>query len=200
MDKAMSNVRIRFLEASKVYSPSIRPSLEPSIDVWSRPPPPPQGWIKINVDAALSNSKSALAAVARNHLGIAISLWGKEHHLCSPSQAEAKAILWAVQIAIQERWSTVIFKGDAKLCFDPLSQPDLTLSWSLNTIISNIRSLASCFESCGFRWVQRKCNVAAHETARFALNSSRPFCFSYGNLPSSLEVVYKGDSPSVSFV
>ena len=82
VNKAVNNVRIRFLEALKVYSPSIRPYLEPSVDVWS---PPPQGWIKINVDAALSNSKSALAVVARNHLGIAISLWGKEHHLCSPS-------------------------------------------------------------------------------------------------------------------
>ena len=82
LSKAMSNVRTRFLEASKVYSPSIRPYLEPSVDVWS---PPPQGWIKINVDATLSNSKSALAVVARNHLGIAISLWGKEHYLCSPS-------------------------------------------------------------------------------------------------------------------
>ena len=64
VNKAMSNVRIKFLEASKVFSPSIHPSLEPPILIWS---PPPQGWIKINVVAAMSNSKSALAVIARNH-------------------------------------------------------------------------------------------------------------------------------------
>ena len=197
VNKAMSNVRIKFLEASKVFSSSIHPSLEPPILIWS---PPPQGWIKINVDAAMSNSKSTLAVVARNHLGIAISLWGREHHLCSPAQAEAEAILWAVQIAIQERWSMIIVEGDAKLCLDPLAQPNLTPSWSISTIISNIRSLISCFKSCAFRWVQRKCNVATHETARFALNSSHPFCFSFGNLPPSFEAACKGDSPSVSVV
>ena len=82
VNKAMSNAWIRFLGASKVYSPSIRLSLEPSVQVWS---PPPQGWIKINVDVAISNSKFSLAVIARNHLGIAISLWGREHHLCSPA-------------------------------------------------------------------------------------------------------------------
>ena len=197
VNKAMNNARVRFLEASKVYSPNSRPSVEQSVDVWS---PPPQGWIKINVDAALSNSKSALAVVARNHLGIAISIWGKEHHLCSPVQAEAEAILWAVQIAIQERWSAVIFEGDAKLCFDPLSQPDLIPSWPISTLICNIRSLVSCFVSCEFKWVQRKCNVAAHEAARLALNSYRPFCFSYGNFPPSLEAACKGDYSSVPVV
>ena len=84
-------------------------------------PQSPQGWIKINVDAALSNTKFALAAVARNHLGWSFSCGGKEHQLCSPSKVEAEVIQWAVQLAIQERWSVVVFEGDAKMCFNPLS-------------------------------------------------------------------------------
>uniref|UniRef100_A0A7N2KZD1 RNase H type-1 domain-containing protein n=1 Tax=Quercus lobata TaxID=97700 RepID=A0A7N2KZD1_QUELO len=39
---------------------------EPSLPVWF---PTPLGWNKVNVDAALSSSKSALAAVARDHRG-----------------------------------------------------------------------------------------------------------------------------------
>ena len=71
----------------------------------------------------------------------------------------------------------VVFEGDAKICFNPLSQLDLTLSWTLNTIISKIRSLSSSFEFCVFSWVKRNCNSAEHETTKFALNFTYPSAF-----------------------
>ncbi|KAL0012539.1 hypothetical protein SO802_007647 [Lithocarpus litseifolius] len=188
--KAKHNVISRFVELSKTFSalcPS--PSVQPIL-AWI---PPPFGWVKLNVDAALNNSSSALAVVARNHLGEVLFIWGSRHHLCTPSQAEAAAILWAVHLAIQEQWMSVIIEGDAQVCFNALSLPDHIPDWNISTIVSNINSLLSSFVSCKFKWIRRSNNSAAHAAARFALSSLQSFCFNKSNLPHSLEVVCKGD-------
>jgi len=104
------NVQTRFLEYSRVFSiTGALPTVQPN-PMWT---PSPHGWIKLNMDAALNSSKSALAVVAKDHQGEVLYIWGSGLHSCSPSQAEATSILWAVQLAIQEHWKTVIVKGDA---------------------------------------------------------------------------------------
>ncbi|XP_030958726.1 uncharacterized protein LOC115980636 [Quercus lobata] len=106
------NVQTRFLEYSRVFSVTrALPTVQPN-PMWT---PPPHGWIKLNVDAALNSSKSALAVVARDHRGEVLYIWGSSFHSWSPSQAEATSILWAVQLAIQEHWKTAIVEGDALL-------------------------------------------------------------------------------------
>lgn len=80
------------------------------------------------MDAALNSSKSALAVVAWNHLGEVLFMWGKVHYLRCPFQAEASALLWAVQIAIQNRWCFVIFERNAKICFDIVNRRELVPS------------------------------------------------------------------------
>lgn len=93
-------MQARFQELSKVFSLTSLPASTAGPSIWS---PPPSDHIKINVDAALDSTKSALAVVAQNHLGKVLFLWGKVHHLCSPMIAEASALLWAVQLASQQR-------------------------------------------------------------------------------------------------
>ena len=159
---AKQNVHTKFIEFSKVFSPVIHPSPEQSIAAWS---PPPEDWIKINVDAALNDTRSELAVVARDNHGEVIHIWETRHHLCTSAQAEAEALLWEVNLAIQERWSCVLFEGDANCCFDALSCSDHIPDWSMNTIISNISSLAADFPFFKFSWVRRTCNSAAHVTA-----------------------------------
>ena len=52
-----------------------------------------EGWIKLNVDAVVSKTVTALAVVARNKNGEVLKVWAKMHKWCTPLQAEAVAIL-----------------------------------------------------------------------------------------------------------
>nr|XP_023892398.1 uncharacterized protein LOC112004387 [Quercus suber] len=156
--KAKQNVQSKFLEILKVLTPAIQPPTEQVTVRWT---PPPQGWINVNVDAALNSSRSALAVVAMDHRGEVLFLRGVRHYLCRPAQAEAEALLWAVKLAIQEKWSVVIFEGDAKICIDALSNSELIPDWHSATTICNICSLASHFTDVKFSWVWRLGNSAA---------------------------------------
>lgn len=64
--KASSNVHARFKEITKVFTLKPYTSAKPTITSWT---PPPNSWIKINVDVALSSTTYAIAAVARDHQG-----------------------------------------------------------------------------------------------------------------------------------
>lgn len=147
---------------------------------------PPLGWIKLNVNDALSESSSALAVVARDYKGITIKAWSKVHSKSSPISAEASAILWAVQLALQERWNHIIVEGDAKNCIDPLSSEDVSPNWSIANIVSNVLSFKSSFSACLFHWVKRECNVVAHVTAKLSLNAKKDLCFNKDNFPGPL--------------
>ncbi|KAL0007666.1 hypothetical protein SO802_009168 [Lithocarpus litseifolius] len=195
--KSTQSVQHKFLEYSKLLvgkQPNVAPACPTT---WS---PPPLGWIKVNVDAAISSSHVALGVIARNHKGDVIKAWARCIPICSSLQVEAAALLWAVELASREQWLQVIFEGDAKACLDPLSSPTSTPDWSISTYISNIFHFSACFPFVKFCWVRRLCNAAAHEVAKFALTSLRSFSFCSGNIPPVIESDCKVDYPPfVSF-
>ncbi|KAL0010262.1 hypothetical protein SO802_005370 [Lithocarpus litseifolius] len=103
--------RDRTLEFSLI-SQSNSQTLRPLINTcWT---PPPQDWIKENVHAAISTSSTGLAAIARDHAGEVIHVWTEMHKPCSPLQAEAFALVWAVQQSSLKGWRHVIFESDSK--------------------------------------------------------------------------------------
>ena len=64
----------------------VHQSLEPALALEPAPntnhpqqawEPPPPGWIKLNVDAAVSESFTSIATVARNDKGEVIKIWAK---------------------------------------------------------------------------------------------------------------------------
>uniref|UniRef100_A0A2N9F9G4 RNase H type-1 domain-containing protein n=1 Tax=Fagus sylvatica TaxID=28930 RepID=A0A2N9F9G4_FAGSY len=77
--------------ASKVL---ISPCPPPSVLVqkWSLPA---EGWVKINVDAALGDSHSSLAMVVRDWRGTGVLAISRKANTSIPLQAEAEALLWA---------------------------------------------------------------------------------------------------------
>ena len=87
---------------------------------WS---PSPSDCIKINLDAAISDTQATIVVVARDHCGVPLKVWARLIKKTTPLQAETAALLWAVQLAKVEKWSKVIFEWDAKICFDAINSP-----------------------------------------------------------------------------
>lgn len=137
----------RFHEYASLHPTICTPTSEHSQQRWTSPP---LNWIKLNVDAALSDSHAAIAVVARNHLGVPVKSWARITKRTSPLLAETEALLWAVQLAKAENWTHVIFKGDSKIYFDAINSPNLPCQWTLITPRSNILSLFVCFFSVAF--------------------------------------------------
>ncbi|XP_030964174.1 uncharacterized protein LOC115985370 [Quercus lobata] len=108
--EASQLIKKRTLEYAKTLSKEKTVSKDKSVDGWEAPE---DGWIKLNVDAAVSENATALAVVARNRNGEVLKVWAKRHEWCFPMQAEAAAVYWAIQLAQKEKWQHIIIEGDA---------------------------------------------------------------------------------------
>ena len=130
--------------------------------------PPPRNYIKLNVDAAVSQAFTFLAVVARNDFGEVLKVWAKIHDLCTPTQAEAAAIMWALSLVTAENWCNIIVEGNSKICFDALSKAEEPSNWSISSIIHDAADTSVSFDNCEFCWVKRSLNSTAHSTAKYA--------------------------------
>ena len=163
-----SGIARRVAKFSNVHNPDVLAPPHVSPTAWS---PPPVGTIKLNVDAAVGSTSTAMAVLARDHTGVPIKLWAKKYVKCLPVQAEAAFVLWAINLASAEGWMRIIIEGDSKICFDALSDKDSLPPWNISNIVSDVFSVCLSFISVSFVWVRRDCNMAAHEAAKFALQT-----------------------------
>ena len=154
--------------------------------------PPPPGYVKINVDVAVTNSRTTLAVVARNEYGKILNAWAKEHMAGDALFAESSAFVWALQLAKNNGMKKIIVEGDAKLVVDALlSSPD-DVRWDIVALISDALCLAGTFSSCKFGWIKREGNVAAHSLAKYASQSKFVVC-SNENMPQVLRDALRND-------
>ncbi len=106
--------------------------------------------------------------VARDENGQILNAWAKEHIPCDPLQAEAAALFWTVQLAIEKDFKHVIIEGDSKICIDALNGNLNSVNWSISSIVCNISELCKYFSSYSFFWTRREANGVAHSLAKAA--------------------------------
>lgn len=152
--------------------------------VWK---PPPLGWVKINVNAALHPSSTMIAAIARNEEGLLIKAWVKLVLTQDPLLAEAYAIHWAIILAKNENWSNIVIESDSKACVDALVLEQVGCEWRIKVLCDNAKTLALEFSICVFCWVNREANKVAHTLAKLVLLPSSPIVYFPKNLPEPFE-------------
>ncbi|KAK4415215.1 hypothetical protein Salat_2628700 [Sesamum alatum] len=132
--------------------------------VWSKPP---NGWIKLNFDGALSKDRTfgTVGVIARNARGECVG-W-KARLLSGFTEAviiEAEAARTAADLVIQQGWDQVILEGDCQVV---INSATLASNCSVNIwpIIFDIQQLLG---SVTHRWsqVHRTGNKAAHRLAQ----------------------------------
>jgi ribonuclease HI len=145
--------------------------------------PPAIGVIKLNVHAAISKDFLILAVVARNANGEIIKAWAKVHFASNALQAEAAAILWALELTNSEKFPCIIVEGDSKICCDALNNKDSEAAWCVSSVLFNILECKNSFSSCSSVWIRREANEVAHAMAKFASQSKTYFNCNMSSLP-----------------
>ncbi|KAL5551797.1 hypothetical protein UlMin_001973 [Ulmus minor] len=145
--------------------------------VWT---PPPNGWVKINMDAAIGTSASTISCVARDSHGSIISWNSKIIPTCSPLIAEVCAGEFAIDFATATCWTAVNFSRDAKIILDTLSSLKSNVFWYISSILNNCISKLKSISFWSFSFAHREANILAHNIAQWTL-----FCFCNAHVTSA---------------
>lgn len=141
--------------------------------VWN---PPPIGWYKVNVDAAIqmANSKAGLGVVIRDSSGkilaAAVQSTGFRGDVAC---MEAEAVLFGIQVACQAKCDPIIIESDS------LEVVELSLQRksSMAEICWAVEEIQACLKNqskASIQFVPRNFNVVAHSLAKVALDFKSP--------------------------
>lgn len=130
----------------------------PTNDRWTRPD---NNTIKINCDAS--------RCPVTGQGGIGVIARGQDRHICggwhgasnegSIEELEAKAVLHAVQLAVEKRWPRTVIESDSEIVIDHLK--GTTYLWRIDTILSNAKILASNIKAVDWIAIPRTVNACA---------------------------------------
>ncbi|GKA04555.1 reverse transcriptase [Tanacetum coccineum] len=171
-----------FSRANQTTTDIMAPRNAPS-QAWS---PPSYGEIKINGDAGVGNDGVAgLGFVIRSHSG-AVLVAGSRcvKFATSVVEAEAKACLWAVEVALAKGFTRVVLESDSSVLVEAFKHDKVLVH--IRALFLHIHRLCLSFESCSWSFVRREGNRVAHELARIALNDSIDGFYD-GFVPPSVE-------------
>ena len=137
----------------------------------------------MNVDAPLSPSKATIAVIARNSMEYIINAWTKQVPLLDPIVVKAMAIVWALELALSQKFAKVIVESDAKMCVEDLSYPTDGGCWKIRNFSICTLDLISCFVSCNVQWVCKEVNQVPHALAKAVFSLAHPFYCSLDTFP-----------------
>lgn len=147
----------------RIYAGSIRGSF-PSPNKWCAPP---EGLIKINTNASLSEEGMVgLSVVERDGEGkVLFAVVRITRTLWPPDVAEAKAIHLDVGWVKKQGFKDLVIESDAQDLISRLSRASIYFS-DLDAILGDIIFIRSSFRSFSFSHVRRGGNFVAHHLAK----------------------------------
>ncbi|KAL3614938.1 hypothetical protein CASFOL_040599 [Castilleja foliolosa] len=146
--------------------------------IWT---PPPENWIKVNVDAAYSNGSSFSALVFKDSNGSITFAAAHKHSCLDPITAETLAILEACKELEKQNICLAIIESDCLNAITFINVSSQNGSWSAAPLIDKIRRYKHRWKDWKFKFVSRLANNAPHALAKWAL-----FCNHVGVIPLHL--------------
>ncbi|KAK5810896.1 hypothetical protein PVK06_026213 [Gossypium arboreum] len=130
------------------------------------------GWVKINVDATVSNGRMGFGVIARDDEGFVVDGYGgsKESTLNS-EWAELLALEEGVQLARKLKLQRLVFESDNASIVNKIGRNGQDI-----TILGQ-RAYDTCmqlktFEAADVTWAPRSCNKIADFICNFVLNNN----------------------------
>ncbi|GKV27974.1 hypothetical protein SLEP1_g37084 [Rubroshorea leprosula] len=136
--------------------------------------PPEAGFIKINVDGAISmqNGAYGMGAVARNHQGEVLAAMAcKGQGVVAAEIAEACSLRMALQWAHDLTFRKIFLETDCVSLVTAINNEFLSTNSSLGAVLSDCRVLMTSFMHCQVNHIRREGNAVAHELAKRALQA-----------------------------
>ena len=132
---------------------------------------PNVGSLKFNCDATIESSLSSLAVVLRDWKGTVVLAISRKANTSIPFQAEAEAILWAVQLAINQRLENIYFESDSKTFVDALFGNLCVVPLRVQGCLAELLHTSTSHPHWSFRQINREANGAPHSLATWSLKN-----------------------------
>ncbi|XP_026377817.1 uncharacterized protein LOC113272132 [Papaver somniferum] len=136
--------------------------------------PPSRGKLKINIDASIlpNHNIVGIALIIRDFTGRMVEAWTLVERVRDVTQAEAVAVLKALQWIVHLHIQQVIVEGDNKEVMESVKGPQITTRWEDANIIRDCQHLVKCLGNVQVCFINRKYNQVADLLAKFARNNN----------------------------
>lgn len=154
-------------------------SRHPTSEQHTRWQPPPDDYIKINVDAAtnLNLKKGAISAVVRDQYGVLLTGTARFVACTVPMEAEALAVLNALYMAESLGVDRVVVETDnlevQDACYSPCPP------WRISSFVHKIKLILSAHPHFSVSWSRRSANKVADLVAKMALKNTLPLSWTW---------------------
>ncbi|EXC19543.1 hypothetical protein L484_010674 [Morus notabilis] len=137
---------------------------------------PPQGWIKLNIDATMDERNGVVAVMARNVNEIVSWIWSAHF---PPSDAETLEFL-----ALREAVRTAVEKGVSPFVVETATNP--SSNWRASFIWESMPGQLALLHDLIINWIPTSVNFVAHNVAKWCLKNCHFGYVELSLLPESL--------------
>ena len=113
----------------------------------------------MNCDAVIGMEHAYVAVVARDWREKLVFACSKKVNTKVP---EAKAFLWAVQLASEMQFKNVIIEGDSNYCVEAVTNNSSSVYWRIADFVNKVGLLSASFDWLEFMWVYRNANKLSY--------------------------------------